>query len=60
MDMSSDHADYMCNGDVEVLFDGYDFTNLANKTGVVFEEIYLVKEGNDTFKDDKGNVIGGW
>jgi Subtilisin-like serine proteases len=57
MDMSSDHADYMCNGDVEVLFDGYDFTNLANKTGVVFEEIYLVKEGNDTFKDDKGNVI---
>ena len=44
IDMSEDLADYMCDGDVDVLFEGYDITNLANKVGVVFEEIYLIKE----------------
>ena len=47
LDMAADHADYMCNGTVDVVFEGYDFTNLANKVGVVFEEIYLVKDDKE-------------
>ena len=47
IDMSSDHANYLCDGDTNVVFSGYDFTNLADKTGVVFEEIYLVKDGKE-------------
>lgn len=44
MDLSADHANYLCDGDVDVKFEGYDFTNLGNKVGVVFEEVYLINE----------------
>lgn len=47
LDMSSDHADYMCDGNVDVVFSGYDLTTLAGKVGVVFEEVYLVKDGKE-------------
>ena len=47
LDLTGDHADYMCNGNIDLEFTGYDFTNLANKTGVVYEEVYLVKETTD-------------
>ncbi|SNU09771.1 hypothetical protein SAMN06297422_13012 [Lachnospiraceae bacterium] len=47
MDLSSDHADYMCNGSADVIFDGYDLSNLAGVTGVVYEEVYLVKKGRE-------------
>lgn len=47
LDMSADHADYMCDGTVDLVFEGYDITNLANKVGVVFEEIYLVKNDKE-------------
>lgn len=47
LDLASDHANYLCDGDVDVVFEGYDFTNLADKVGVVFEEIYLVKDDNE-------------
>lgn len=49
MDLTADNADYLCNGYVDLLFDGYDFTNLANKIGVVFEEVYLLD--NDKVTD---------
>lgn len=52
LDLASDHANYLCAGDVDVVFTGYDFTNLANKTGTVFEEIYLVKEEASTDYED--------
>lgn len=55
LDLASDHANYLCDGDVDVIFEGYDFTNLANKVGTVFEEIYLVKEETTIDVDDEGN-----
>lgn len=57
LDLTADHADYRCDGDVELEFKGYDFTNLANKIGVVFEEIYLVKDTSDKFIDSEGNEV---
>ena len=48
MDMSSDHADYRVDGDAEVKFEGFDLTNCANLTGVVFEEIYMIVTDGDT------------
>ena len=48
LDLSSDHADYLCSDTVEVEFTGYDFSNLAGKTGVVYEEIYLQKTTGST------------
>lgn len=53
LDMSSDTANYTCDGDVDVVFEGYDLTTLANKTGVVFEDIYLLKEDG---YDENGNT----
>ena len=47
MKLSADHADYSCTGYVEVTFEGYDFSTLAGKTGVVYEEIYLIQEGSE-------------
>lgn len=47
LDLSADHADYLANGTIDLEFKGYDFTNLANKTGVVFEEVYLVTTDAD-------------
>ena len=55
LDLSSDHANYLCNGDVDLEFSGYDFSNLANKTGVVFEEIYLQTTTSST--DSSGNPV---
>ncbi len=51
LDLAADNANYLCDGDIDVVFEGYDFTNLANKVGVVFEEIYMVK-------DDKDIIVG--
>lgn len=48
MDMSADHGDYRVDGDVEVKFEGFDLTNCANITGVVFEEIYMIVTDGDT------------
>lgn len=53
LDMSADYANYLCDGDVDVVFEGYDFTNLADTVGVVYEELYLIKE---TY-DDKGIAV---
>lgn len=57
MDMSPDHANYMSKGSADVLFEGYDFTNLSGQTGVVFEEVYLLREDTDNLYDDKGNRL---
>lgn len=47
LDLSADHADYRCDMDIDVVFEGYDLTNLANKVGVAFEEIYLISGGKE-------------
>lgn len=47
LDFSADYADYLCDGEAELKFEGYDLTNLANTVGVVFEEIYLVSDAGD-------------
>lgn len=53
MDLTADNADYMCNGYVDLLFEGYDFSNLDGKIGTVFEEVYLLNTDKiDDSKDD--------
>lgn len=47
LDMSADHANYLANGTIDLKFEGYDFTTLANKVGVVYEEVYLVTQNAD-------------
>lgn len=47
LSLSADHANYSCDGYTEVIYDGYDLTNLAGKTGVVYEEIYLIQDGSE-------------
>ena len=47
LDLSADHADYSCDMDIDVVFEGYDLSNLANKVGVAFEEIYLISGGKN-------------
>lgn len=56
LDMSSDHADYMCDGNVDVVFSGYDLTTLAGKVGVVFEEVYLVKDGKEVLVSEHKKI----
>lgn len=55
LDMASDHANYLCDGDIDVVFKDYDFTNVAGKTGVVFEEIYMLSETGEY--DDNGVAL---
>ena len=33
-----------CDGDAEVIFENYDLSELAGKTGVIYEEMYLVND----------------
>lgn len=47
LDMSSDHANYLYSGDIDIEFGGFDFSNIGEMTGVVYEEIYLVKDGKE-------------
>ena len=53
MDMTADVANYACEGYIDVVFTGYDFSNLANKTGTVFEEIYMISEPTDKSNNEK-------
>ena len=55
LDMSSDHADYLADGNYDLEFKGYDLSSLGNTTGVVFEEIYLVENEKS---EDKSKKIG--
>ena len=48
LDMAADHANYLYSGDVELEFKGFDFSNLNNVKGVVFEEVTLIKDGKET------------
>ncbi len=57
LDLDSDHADYKCDGDVDVVFEGYDLTNLAGKSGVVYEEVYLIGKSSDNTAG--GKDLGG-
>ena len=47
MKLSADHADYSCDGYVEVAYDGYDLSNMVGKIGVAYEEIYLIQEDSE-------------
>ncbi len=65
LDFTPDYSECFCQGEVEVIFEGYDLTNMAGKTGVVYEEVYLMKEDSDSGSEDEnkksyeenGNVI---